>query len=51
MDFVIKALYEAFYSKTLPVLKQESPGLKLSQYKDRIFDMWQSSAENPRNQR
>jgi hypothetical protein len=28
-------------------MKEEQPGLKLSQYKERIFDMWQTSPENP----
>ena len=28
-------------------LKQHMPGLKLSQYKQRIFDMWQKSPDNP----
>lgn len=46
-----KALYNAFYAANLPVLKEEQPGLKLSQYKERLFDMWQSSPENPKNQK
>lgn len=44
-----KAAYAAFYEATLPVMKEEYPGLKLSQYKDRIFNMWKSSPENPMN--
>lgn len=46
-----KALYNAFYATNLPILKEEQPGLKLSQYKERLFDMWQSSSENPKNQK
>jgi chemotaxis protein histidine kinase CheA len=46
-----KAMYNAFYDATLPRLKEELPGLKLSQYKERIFDMWKTSPENPRNQK
>jgi len=34
----------------LPILKEELPGLKLSQYKERIFDLWKTAPENPRNQ-
>lgn len=45
-----KALYNAYYELMLPQLKEDQPGLKLSQYKERIFDMWKSAPENPRNQ-
>lgn len=31
-------------------MKEEVPGLKLSQYKDRIFEMWKKAPENPKNQ-
>jgi hypothetical protein len=30
-------------------MKSEHPGLKLSQYKERIFSNWQSSPQNPKN--
>ena len=43
-----KALHNAYYEKMLPVVKHEQPGLKLSQYKERIFEMWKVSPENPR---
>ena len=46
-----KALYNAFYQRMLPVVKEDHPNLKLSQYKDRIFEMWQKSAENPMRNR
>ena len=46
----VKVLYNAFVEKTMPVLKEENPGLKLSQLKDRCFALWQKSAENPKNQ-
>lgn len=45
-----KALFAAYTETMLPMLKQDLPGLKLSQYKERIFDMWQKAPENPRNQ-
>jgi hypothetical protein len=44
-----KALFAAYTEQMLPMLKQDLPGLKLSQYKERIFDMWQKAPENPRN--
>ena len=44
-----KALYNAFYAAMLPQLKEELPGLKLSQYQERIFEAWKTSPENPRN--
>ena len=31
-------------------LKDENPGLKLSQLKERAFASWQKSPENPKNQ-
>lgn len=45
-----KAAYKAYYESMLPVLKEELPGLKLSQYKERIFEMWKTAPENPHNQ-
>jgi hypothetical protein len=34
----------------LPQIKQDFPGLKLSQYKQKLFDLWKKSPENPLNQ-
>lgn len=45
-----KALYAAFEEKILPEMREAYPGLKLSQYKERIFNAWKKSPENPRNQ-
>lgn len=42
-----KALYYAYYQSQLVIMKEEHPNLKLSQYKERIFEMWQKSPENP----
>lgn len=44
-----KAAYNAYFEKTLPVMQADHPGLKLSQYKERIFEEWKTSPENPRN--
>mmetsp|Transcript_17938 Transcript_17938/g.18007 ORF Transcript_17938/g.18007 Transcript_17938/m.18007 type:complete len:255 (-) Transcript_17938:228-992(-) len=46
-----KAAYNAYYERTLPIMKEDYPGLKLSQYKQRIFDQWQKAPENPMNAR
>eukprot|EP01031_Cornospumella_fuschlensis_P027987 gene27987-33796_t len=46
----MKAAYNAYYAATLPVLKEEQPGLKLSQYRERIWEMWKTAPENPKNQ-
>ena len=46
-----KQLYESYFAAQLPIMKEELPGLKLSQYKARIFEDWQSSPENPMNQK
>ena len=45
-----KALYKAYFETQLPLFKESHPNLKLSQYKERIFEQWQSSPENPMNQ-
>ena len=45
----IKAAYEAFEERELPQLKMDNPGLKHSQYKDRLSKMWAKSPENPNN--
>lgn len=45
-----KALYNTFYENMLPLMKHEFPGLRLSQYKERIFEAWKTSPENPRYQ-
>ena len=31
-------------------MKSDHPGLKLSQYKERIFELWKLAPENPKNQ-
>ncbi|KAF0688216.1 Aste57867_20086 [Aphanomyces stellatus] len=46
----MKAAYKAFEEVTMPQLKEDYPGLKLSQYKQRLSDMWRKSPQNPLNQ-
>eukprot|EP00759_Apiculatamorpha_spiralis_P037063 PhF_6_TR3711/c1_g1_i1/m.5301 len=46
----MKAAYAAYLDRMLPVLKREIPGLRLSQYKQMIFDRWQKAPENPKLQ-
>lgn len=45
-----KALYSEFEARMLPIVKEEFPGLRLSQYKEKIWQMWKKSPENPANQ-
>jgi membrane protein involved in colicin uptake len=45
-----KAMYNEFEARMLPVVKEESPGLRLSQYKELIWQLWKKSPENPANQ-
>ena len=45
-----KALFKAFEERKMAELKEEFPNLKLSQYKDKVFQLWKKSAENPDNQ-
>ena len=42
--------YNEFYKIKLAMLKCEMPGLRLSQYEDKIRKMWKNSFENPVNQ-
>ena len=45
-----KALHKAFEERMLPEMKQDYPNMKLSQYKDKVFQLWKKSPENPANQ-
>lgn len=45
-----KALYAEYEARMLPQVKSDFPGLRLSQYKDKVFQMWKKSPDNPINQ-
>lgn len=45
----MKALHKAFEERMLPQMKEEHPGLRLGQYKERMFALWKKSPENPMN--
>ena len=45
----VKALHKAFEERMLPEMKQQYPGLRLAQYKEKIFNLWKKSPENPLN--
>jgi hypothetical protein len=45
-----KALFKAFEERNMPLVKEDYPHLKMSQYKEKIFQMWKKSPENPANQ-
>mmetsp|Transcript_13725 Transcript_13725/g.22387 ORF Transcript_13725/g.22387 Transcript_13725/m.22387 type:complete len:227 (+) Transcript_13725:310-990(+) len=45
-----KALFMAFEEREMPRLKEEYPGLKRSQLKDKLWKEWQKSPDNPANQ-
>jgi len=45
-----KAAFKAYEEREIPRMREENPGLKLSQIKERIFQAWQKSPENPLNQ-
>ncbi|KAJ1310569.1 hypothetical protein OPQ81_007298 [Rhizoctonia solani] len=45
-----KAAFEAYQERELPRLKEEHPGLRLQQYKDLLYKMFQKSPDNPFNQ-
>lgn len=46
-----KALYNKFEEAMMPVVKEENPGLRMTQYKEKIWAMWKRSPENPANQK
>ena len=45
-----KALYAEFEARMLPIVKADHPGLRLSQYKEKVFALWKKSPDNPANQ-
>jgi hypothetical protein len=45
-----KALYNEFEELTLPQVKDDYPGLRLTQYKEKVWNLWKKSADNPANQ-
>jgi hypothetical protein len=45
-----RALHMAFEERMLPIMKEDYPGLRLTQYKEKIFALWKKSSENPHNQ-
>ncbi|KAH0475797.1 MAG: hypothetical protein KVP17_001164 [Porospora cf. gigantea B] len=44
------AAYKAYEAEWIPKVQAESPGLKLSQIKERVSKKWQKAPENPMNQ-
>jgi hypothetical protein len=46
----MKAAFKAWEEKSLPRIKEEMPGLKLTQYKEQLFKEWKKSPQNPMNQ-
>jgi hypothetical protein len=45
----LKAAFIAYEQANLPLLRQENPGMKLSQYKEMLWKQWQKAPENPLN--
>jgi len=45
-----KALYRAYEEKMMSSIKEDFPGLRMTQYKEKIFNRWKKSPENPANQ-
>eukprot|EP00667_Euglena_gracilis_P023699 EG_transcript_26889 len=45
----LAAAHKEFEARQLPILKQQCPGLKMSQYKEMAWKLWQKSPENPLN--
>ena len=43
----LKSAYAAFEEREMPKLKEENPGLRLSQLKQMLQKMWKKSPENP----
>ena len=45
-----KGLFKAYEARMMSEIKEDYPGLKLSQIKEKIFQKWKKSSENPANQ-
>jgi len=45
-----KAAFKDYEEREIPRIREENPGLKLSQIKEIIFKNWQKSPENPMNE-
>lgn len=45
----MKAAYLEFEEREMPNIKEENPGLRLSQYKELLWKLWLKSPENPIN--
>jgi hypothetical protein len=43
----IKMLYKSFYNDQILMLKEINPGLRLSQYNDKIQKLWKNCPQNP----
>jgi hypothetical protein len=42
--------YKDYEEIMLPIVKQDFPGLRLTQYKEKVYQMWKKSPDNPSNQ-
>ena len=45
-----KGLFKAYEARMMSEIKEDYPGLKLSQIKEKVFHKWKKSPENPANQ-
>jgi hypothetical protein len=45
-----KALYNEFEERMLPEVKADYAGLRLTQYKEKVWNLWKKSPDNPANQ-
>lgn len=46
----VKAAFEAYKERQLPIVREEHPGLRLQQYNELLFKQFQKAPENPFNQ-
>jgi len=46
-----KALYKEFEAKQLPQIKEDFPGLRLTQQKEKVWNLWKKHPDNPVNRR
>lgn len=42
--------YKEYEETMLPIVKQDFPGLRLTQYREKVYQMWKKSPDNPNNQ-
>ncbi|KAG1672925.1 hypothetical protein FOA52_012370 [Chlamydomonas sp. UWO 241] len=46
----MKVAWKEYEEANIPIMKEDKPGLKMSQYREMVWKAWQKAPENPMNQ-